>query len=57
MKAQETFKAWSELEKELITLQALLNAGDTQSIYEQLKQLVTGFMPDTEIVDFISSSK
>jgi hypothetical protein len=54
MKAQETFKAWAELEKELIILQGSLNAGDVQSIYEQLKHLVTGFTPDAEIVDFIS---
>jgi FlaA1/EpsC-like NDP-sugar epimerase len=55
MKAQETFKAWAELEKELITLQESLNAGDAQSIYEQLKHLVTGFTPDTEIVDWIAT--
>jgi hypothetical protein len=55
MKAQETFKAWAELEKELMTLQGSLNAGDTQSIYEQLKHLVTGFTPDAEIVDWIAT--
>ncbi len=54
MKAQETFKAWFELEKELIALQGLLNAGDVYSIYEKLKHLVSGFKPDTEIVDWIS---
>jgi FlaA1/EpsC-like NDP-sugar epimerase len=57
MKAQENFKAWAELEKELIKLQGSLNTSDVQSIYEQLKHLVTGFTPDTEIVDFISSHK
>jgi FlaA1/EpsC-like NDP-sugar epimerase len=57
MKAQETFKAWTELEKELITLQGSLNAGDTKAIYDQLKQLVTGFTPDTEIVDFYTIKK
>jgi FlaA1/EpsC-like NDP-sugar epimerase len=54
MKAQETFKAWFELEKELSALQGLLNAGDVYSIYEKLKNLVSGFKPDTEIVDWIS---
>jgi FlaA1/EpsC-like NDP-sugar epimerase len=53
MRAQETFKAWAELEKELNTLQGSLNAGDAQAIYEQLKHLVAGFTPDTEIVDFL----
>jgi FlaA1/EpsC-like NDP-sugar epimerase len=57
MKAQESFKAWSELEKELTILQGSLNAGDAQATYEQLKYLVTGFMPDTKIVDYISSRK
>jgi FlaA1/EpsC-like NDP-sugar epimerase len=56
MKAQETFKAWSELEKELITLQESLNAGDAQAIYKQLKHLVTGFTPDTEIVDWMAKA-
>jgi FlaA1/EpsC-like NDP-sugar epimerase len=55
MKAQETFKAWPELEKELITLQESLNAGDAQAIYEHLKHLVTGFTPDTDIVDWIAT--
>lgn len=53
MKAQETFKAWPELEKELITLKESINAGDVQAIYEQLKNLVAGFAPDAEIVDWI----
>jgi FlaA1/EpsC-like NDP-sugar epimerase len=53
MKAQEAFKAWAELEKELLILQGSLNAGDSQAIYEQLKHLVTGFTPDNDIVDFI----
>jgi hypothetical protein len=41
----------------LIALQGSLNAGDSSAVYEQLKYLVTGFTPDTEIVDFISSCK
>jgi len=57
MKAQETFKLWPDLEKELIALQTSLNAGDTKAIYAQLKHLVAGFIPDAEIVDFFSSRK
>ncbi len=56
MRAQETFKDWSELEKELNILQGSLNAGDARSIYEQLKKLVIGFAPDIEIVDWIAIS-
>lgn len=55
MKAQEAYKTWPELEKELITLQELLNTADVQAIYEQLKHLVTGFRPETEIVDWIAN--
>jgi FlaA1/EpsC-like NDP-sugar epimerase len=55
MKAQETFKPWCELEKELITLQESLNAGDAQAIYKHLQHLVTGFTPDTDIVDWIAA--
>jgi FlaA1/EpsC-like NDP-sugar epimerase len=56
MKAKENFIAWTELEKKLITLQESLNAGDAEAIYEQLKNLVTGFTPDAEIVDWIAVS-
>lgn len=57
MKAQEAFKTWPELEKELIALQELLNTADVQAIYDHLKRLVTGFRPEHEIVDHISSRK
>ena len=57
MKAQEAFKAWSELEKELLILQVFLDVGDSPAVYEQLKHLVSGFTPDKVIVDFISSCK
>jgi FlaA1/EpsC-like NDP-sugar epimerase len=56
MKAQETFKVWSEFEKELVVLKESLNTGDAQATYEQLKNLVTGFTSDTEIVDWIAVS-
>jgi FlaA1/EpsC-like NDP-sugar epimerase len=56
MKAQESFKAWLELEKELVELQGFLSAGDSLAIYEQLQHLVTGFVPDTVIVDWIAVS-
>ncbi len=55
MKAQETFKSWAELEKELTILQESLSGGEAQTIYHQLKRLVTGFAPDAEIVDWIAT--
>lgn len=57
MRAQETFKNWSELEKELTILQSLLNTYDARAIHEHLKKVVFGFTPDKDIVDFISSRK
>jgi FlaA1/EpsC-like NDP-sugar epimerase len=57
MKAQETFKAWNELEKELLILRESLIVNNAHDIYQQLKDLVTGFAPDAQIVDFISSKK
>jgi FlaA1/EpsC-like NDP-sugar epimerase len=56
MKAQEAFKVWSEFEKELITLKESLNEGDARAVYEQLKNLVTGFTPDEKIVDWLTVS-
>jgi FlaA1/EpsC-like NDP-sugar epimerase len=53
MKAQETFKAWTELEKELNALEESLNASNAKAIYKQLKQLVTGFVPDNDFVDIV----
>lgn len=52
MRAQESFKDWYELEKELTILQKSLKTGNVQAIYDQLKKLVTGFTPDADIVDW-----
>lgn len=57
LKAQETFKTWNELEKELLILRESLIVSDAHDIYQQLKDLVTGFVPDARIVDFMSSKK
>jgi FlaA1/EpsC-like NDP-sugar epimerase len=56
-RSQEIFKAWPDLEKELIVLQELLNGDNIQAIYEQLKILVTDFTPENEIVDSINLAK
>jgi FlaA1/EpsC-like NDP-sugar epimerase len=57
MKAQETFKAWNELEKELLLLHKSLIVSNAPAIYQQLKELVTGFSPDAEIIDFYNIKK
>ncbi len=55
MKAQESFKVWPELEKDLFKLQEILDTGDVQAILRQLKNMVTGFTPNAKIVDWIAS--
>lgn len=54
MKAQESYLPWSELENHLRDLHQLLLHGDAPGVYEQLQKLVTGFVPDTEMVDWIT---
>ncbi len=54
MKAQENFILWADLEKELIVLRELLEEGNATSIFGSFKNLVTGFMPDAEIVDWFT---
>lgn len=56
MKAQETYLPWDELQTELNTLEQLLNAADAPAIYQQLQKLVTGFVPDSEVVDLIAKA-
>jgi FlaA1/EpsC-like NDP-sugar epimerase len=57
MKAQETFKAWTELEKELIKLHEALNENNVEAIHEQLRHLVHGYVSHDDIVDFIFKEK
>jgi FlaA1/EpsC-like NDP-sugar epimerase len=54
MKAQESYLPWDLLQVELNTLEQLLNSADAPAVYKQLQKLVTGFMPDSSIVDWIA---
>jgi FlaA1/EpsC-like NDP-sugar epimerase len=54
MKAQETNLPWDQLQAELIKLEQSLNSTDAPAIYQQLQKLVTGFVPDSSIVDWIA---
>jgi FlaA1/EpsC-like NDP-sugar epimerase len=56
MKAQETYLPWDELQTELNKLEQLLNGADAPAIYQQLQKLVTGFVPDSEVVDLIAKA-
>jgi len=54
MKAQETYLPWDQLQAELNTLEQSLNSADAPAIYQQLQKLVTGFVPDSSIVDWMA---
>jgi FlaA1/EpsC-like NDP-sugar epimerase len=54
MKAQETYLPWYQLQSELIKLEQSLNSADAPAIYQQLQKLVTGFVPDSSIVDLFN---
>lgn len=57
MKARENYLLWDQLKVELNTLEQSLNSADAPAIYQQLQKLVTGFVPDSSIVDWISQTK
>lgn len=53
MKAHEVFVPWSELVPRLQVLIAALNANDVPAIRALLKELVPGYQPDEEVVDWV----
>jgi FlaA1/EpsC-like NDP-sugar epimerase len=56
MKAQETYLPWAQLHAELSALEQSLNSANAPAIYQQLQKLVTGFVPDSEVVDLIAKA-
>jgi FlaA1/EpsC-like NDP-sugar epimerase len=57
MKAQETYLPWNQLQAELNTLEQSLSSADAPAIYKQLQKLVTGFVPDSSIVDWVAKKQ
>jgi FlaA1/EpsC-like NDP-sugar epimerase len=53
MKAQEDFIPWSELEEKLQALDLALNINDVGVIRLMMLDLVTGYVPSDEIVDWV----
>lgn len=53
MKAHEDFLPWDELESRLVALQVALGANDIGTVRAMLQELVSGYMPSGEIVDWI----
>ena len=54
MKAREGFRAWSELRPWLSRLERATQSNDVQEVREVLQQLVSGYQPADEIVDWIT---
>jgi FlaA1/EpsC-like NDP-sugar epimerase len=53
MKAQEEFLPWEELEAKLSALEMALNVNDVGVIRIMMQQLVYGYAPSDEIVDWV----
>lgn len=53
MKAHEDFLAWTELEQRLEALQASLEVNDVGVVRLMLQELVSGYQPTGEIVDWV----
>jgi FlaA1/EpsC-like NDP-sugar epimerase len=53
MKAHEEFIPWAEFEAKLQSLELALNANDVPVIRLMMQQLVSGYQPSDEIVDWV----
>lgn len=53
MKAHEDFISWAEFKDKLLILDEALNVNDVCSIRLMMQQLVTGYTPSDDIVDWI----
>jgi FlaA1/EpsC-like NDP-sugar epimerase len=53
MKAHEEFIPWVDLESKLNALEMALNVNDVSVIRLMMQQLVTGYTPSDEIVDWV----
>jgi FlaA1/EpsC-like NDP-sugar epimerase len=53
MKAQEQFLSWPELESKLNALSLAMSVNDVALIRGLLKQLVSGYEPSGEVVDWV----
>ncbi|MDH0629789.1 polysaccharide biosynthesis protein [Pseudomonas mosselii] len=53
MSADEDFLDWSVLKEQLIRLQGAVQADDYVAVRQLLREMVSGYSPDSEIVDWI----
>jgi FlaA1/EpsC-like NDP-sugar epimerase len=57
MKAQEEFVPLDNLQDKLSELQTILSKNDVKKIRELLKLLVSGYLPNAEVVDWVTLEK
>jgi len=57
MKAHEDFLPWAELQSKLAALGVALDANDVPLIRTLLKELVPGYQPDGDVVDWVWTEK
>ncbi|MFA5627841.1 MAG: nucleoside-diphosphate sugar epimerase/dehydratase [Thiohalomonadaceae bacterium] len=53
MKAQDDFIPWTELESKLDALETVLNINDVGIIRHMMEELISGYQPEGEIVDWV----
>lgn len=53
MKAHEDFLTWDDLQDKLNELSAVVDLNDVPAIRKLLKDLVPGYQPDGEVVDWV----
>jgi FlaA1/EpsC-like NDP-sugar epimerase len=57
MKAQEEFVQWEQLNEYMHELHSKINFNDVKSIREMLMGLVSGYLPNAEIVDWVTTQQ
>jgi FlaA1/EpsC-like NDP-sugar epimerase len=57
MKAHEDFLPWDELQSQLNALQACMLKQDVHGIRRMLQELVPGYQPTGDVVDWVHLSK
>jgi FlaA1/EpsC-like NDP-sugar epimerase len=56
MKAREAFRSWDDLRPWVLRLQRAAESNDIGDVRDVLQQLVTGYQPAAESVDWITAS-
>ena len=57
MSAQEDYLAWDRLKERLASLLKAISADDYKQVRQLLREMVSGYAPDGEIVDWIHQQR